>query len=985
MHQLTKITISNARRFGKDIEINLGPGATIILAPNGTGKTTVFEAIEFALTGAIQRLNPPPNSLIRDNQAGLSVRLDFEDGKFCQADYQKNDHPVLSGDHKELFGNHNASEVPYLLRLTHLLEQRANGWFVQQNQSEVAGDLLEKLSIGRDLTKIINNKNSVTRAATDSITKAKSDLENSNTELTAFAALQNQRLSVSNEFTLRPLNSLIQGLSEIYKLAGGNDQSVEEKLNSVVAFSSQTQSALDKAIEDKVYSLTQFSKVENLIGSFGSNALQLNGKEQLIKTLSTKHELLKKEFDELKVAISTTTDNLNINKKELDALRELKNSIGIFNADTITQSNLEKELESFIVTLPDIQNRLQIAINVYESARSLLSKHKLLHSQEIELISQKSELDALSILLIDWQKHQEKISDLTNNQIPKLIAEKTIGEKQVADAKTELDTKKTSIMEIQNRLNSLKSVSDTILGAVGIIATNLPKDQANCPVCDAVYEPSELQIRMAKALELVDPIILATIEENNLMQAEHDLKNKEFETFKSGLNKILEDIQTHEQTLRELNTIINGTLIPKFSGSENYLLATEWLKAKKSQSEIDLSKVEIDGKLLGKEPTLDEISELAFQKEQHEREVENVQKHQQDSLLKLNSIKQNLEGLKQKIGTANLISTNTAYDKIEQIITTVTNELTVLIQKQEQIQTEIDNINKSLVTEKGLITQLTSQQNEIRSAWLQANLEGEPLLDELNKKRTVISNEENNLQVKKAELNKISEELGRWKSAEQFQQYDNEIKEMCGTLSEEDYLNQLSQKSKTLEMDFHDKEEKKKTLTTLFSKVTKEIEMVHNYIKAINPLWSSFLKRVVVNPRFSEISLNSYSYYNKNNADVQVILHDDKVKVMEVASEAQITDLQLTFMLSMAKTYQWTPWKALLLDDPTQHHDLVHAAGVFDLLRDTIVDEQFQILLGTHDNVQASFFQRKLQNDGVPVRVWNLLADNSGVKAEIVE
>ncbi|WP_199269901.1 hypothetical protein [Algibacter sp. L1A34] len=47
--------------------------------------------------------------------------------------------------------------------------------------------------------------------------------------------------------------------------------------------------------------------------------------------------------------------------------------------------------------------------------------------------------------------------------------------------------------------------------------------------------------------------------------------------------------------------------------------------------------------------------------------------------------------------------------------------------------------------------------------------------------------------------------------------------------------------------------------------------------------------------------------------------------VNQIASEAQLTDLQLTFMLAMAKQHHWTPWRALLLDDPTQHHDLVHA------------------------------------------------------------
>ena len=82
MIHLDKISISNARRFGKDVEIKFGKGATILLATNGIGKTTVFEAIELALTGQFKRLGYPPIALIRDMETELDVRLDFNNNHF---------------------------------------------------------------------------------------------------------------------------------------------------------------------------------------------------------------------------------------------------------------------------------------------------------------------------------------------------------------------------------------------------------------------------------------------------------------------------------------------------------------------------------------------------------------------------------------------------------------------------------------------------------------------------------------------------------------------------------------------------------------------------------------------------------------------------------------------------------------------------------------------------------------------------------------
>ncbi len=141
------------------------------------------------------------------------------------------------------------------------------------------------------------------------------------------------------------------------------------------------------------------------------------------------------------------------------------------------------------------------------------------------------------------------------------------------------------------------------------------------------------------------------------------------------------------------------------------------------------------------------------------------------------------------------------------------------------------------------------------------------------------------------------------------------------------------------------------------------------------------MKRVVREQRFTGTNLDFRSIYRKEHAEVSVPLHGKLVPVPAIASEAQLTDLQLTFLLSMAMEHQWSSWRCLLLDDPTQHHDLVHAASVFDLLRDYIVDHDFQVVIATHDALQARYFMRKLQNDGIEARLWSLVPTPEGVKA----
>jgi DNA repair protein SbcC/Rad50 len=41
--------------------------------------------------------------------------------------------------------------------------------------------------------------------------------------------------------------------------------------------------------------------------------------------------------------------------------------------------------------------------------------------------------------------------------------------------------------------------------------------------------------------------------------------------------------------------------------------------------------------------------------------------------------------------------------------------------------------------------------------------------------------------------------------------------------------------------------------------------------------------------------------------------------------------------------------------------------------------------MGTHDSIQANFFQRKLRNDGIDSKIYRLKADDGGVIAECID
>jgi ABC-type nitrate/sulfonate/bicarbonate transport system ATPase subunit len=71
----------------------------------------------------------------------------------------------------------------------------------------------------------------------------------------------------------------------------------------------------------------------------------------------------------------------------------------------------------------------------------------------------------------------------------------------------------------------------------------------------------------------------------------------------------------------------------------------------------------------------------------------------------------------------------------------------------------------------------------------------------------------------------------------------------------------------------------------------------------------------------------------------------------------------------------------LVLDDPLQHNDTIHAAAFADFVCNLVVSRGYQVLLSTHDRAQAEFLRRKMASRNLPCTVLNLLgAGQDGVE-----
>lgn len=985
MKHLKKITISNARRFGKDVEIELSPGANIFLAPNGTGKTTLFEAIEFALTGSIQRLGNPPISLIRDKQNDVDVRLDFDNGNYCEVNYRKGAEPNITGNHDLLFPEHTVKDIPFLLRLTHLIEQRGNNWFIQKEDSSMAGDLLDKLSIGKDLSAIVKTRTTTLNAATRTINDKKDEKDKQKQKVSFFEEKLKERDNAKLNYVLKPLNEIIDQIQSIQKELDGslNVEDIDQNPDAVNSYQGLVKSIILKMEEDNERRLFSLSNLESKIPLFESNKIEIVEKQ---KQLAGKTEIIKKAETDLapiRTLLTTLQDTLN---ERIKTQKDLQNSKKISDQKKEEEAKLilmEKSIKAKSESISEQQEKLKSESELVDKLKAKIAAFNSIKGREAEVLKKQGEYNSLQSVIENWNAHVLKL-----NEIKKLIdtqtTQKLESQKKIEDLQTDLIKVEGVFNKSQTKLNSLRNISDAILGAVGIIAANLPSDQKMCPVCNAEYEPDELSKQMALALEQIDPVIISEIETNNKLKTELDNKKQQIQNEKTTLNKIIENLVENEGKLKNIQEFINEKCMPRFPESNNAKEANEWLKSEKEKNKVNQEKVVQDKTEFGEEPSLEELSKLVTARDQTRDTIQSEELNVSKLTVSLENVKTEIGRIIQSLSTVNIDLLDSQISSVAKEIETDTTKISNISSNIERIEKIKKEAEEQITDLRMVISKLQGQQNEILAEWKESNLTEPPSLDNLNEGRNKLIRQSDLLSRGLEDLNLISEELGRWNAAEKHASLEKEIKEICESQDEQVYLSGLKERLQAIDNELSFILERKTALEKFYNKIGQEVNGVHEKIKSINPLWTSLLKRIVVNPRFVQTELDSYSYRNKSQAEVRINLHDQQVSVMEVASEAQATDLQLTFMLSMASTYKWTSWKSLLLDDPTQHHDLVHASGVFDLLRDYITDQGFQVLMGTHDAVQAKFFQRKLQNENVDVKLWRLVSNGDSVKADLI-
>lgn len=988
MSKLSSITVSNLRKFGPGVELELSPGATIVLAPNGTGKTTLFEAIEFGLTGNIARLHNDISHVIRDDEAFAQVTLNFTDftatskvtmaGKVSQ-----------EGDLSVLFPGIPKNDLPFLLRLTHLLDQRENEWIVKADGKD-AGSQLAKLPIGREGSRAGAMLPSVRRSLTDEKGRKQKDLIDLEKDLADWNRLiQERNIAAAGAIgVLHPRELLAKAISEAAVQTESLEQIplglLSEPVNQDIL--TLAHSALLDILRIKVERvqalIVGLAEADGLVRSFGEAQSRLD-------TLRSQLAIESETLDSQSKSRTEGVALLQEHQAHILLAQQERVSVGQALDRQVNEVGAKKQVDhrnqALIEATKAVTNAEQHCVALREKhERNLLirNQHAQLDTQFQSLAQSEKRLNEGQRLIIEWEATEAQL--IANRKelghLEDLLGQlgATLAEKRATQGMC-----KTAEGAARVHFQALSASADAIRQAVATIAEHLPPEQGSCPLCLYPHGADELQARVASALQVINPSLTAA--DQQLKAAVNAVAMSDAEVLYA-----LEGVADCQAKLATLNEQCQDLEREIVRFRTNPILASD---------SVSLAKVSLRGQLDGISTSRKSLTELraslepliaqdAFDLDLHGYEMavgalDDARAQYSNALTRRDQAVAALSAVTTGTSDGRTIEELTLHmSQLDDRIRDLNGKVNTVQSMLDAEQSKLLELSSAVRTTEEAIRHAQSQLASLRASWQGLGLIGDPLTEvaqaQTDTLRSMLVSLEGNLEM----LEKLGVEISAWAKLNETQIVQRLIDAKRLDRTEESFFAHLNDRITVATRQLADLTKLSDAIDALDGFLKKEIGNVQKHVSKVVPRWQALLKRVVRETRFHEASLKFFTSYNKERAEVSVPLGKKSAPVPDVASEAQLTDLQLTFLLSMAMSHQWSPWKALLLDDPTQHHDLVHASAVFDVLRDYIVDHGFQVIIATHDALQARYFLRKLQNDGIEAKIWTLVPTSQGVTAK---
>lgn len=1011
---LKHIALRQFRSFATlDLDLPAEPGVLIVYGSNGLGKSSLFDAIEWALSDQIDHfrdangVNKPGTYLCRwrEGEPGpTSTTLTFSEGSTIERSLlsAKSSKSDLSGNVPDITAflrapawQQQISELRRYLLLTHFLGQSTLSRLTYRKSSE-RFDILREAAQSTAIEATANalhgqGYTKVVRAYATQIETLESDARNLGNLLEQEAALWAEA-QISGAIDEATAVDEIRRIAEQLARAEIEDQITPSTVRVKIELTiERLQATVDRIEQD---CLIADAKLDD--------ARRLHGERQRVLADSAEVEASRAATQMRLDALAR--ELLQAQTLQSDCRRDVATIQDAVAGATTAVSRLRalRDVRALVARLA-IEHRDSGAARAAAEIAKVLAERDVTLAERRRQILQRvngeigqcdEEIDSLraSIAMVDQAiAFEARIRDQSND-LAQLEASNPGIDRAVQFAeKTAIEA--TESVSAQTRVvESFRETVDAMSSAIASIAAHLPADTCDCPLCASHFDSASiLQARVSNAAQHLAPALVAQEEALSSLSAARDARVAELGNLRVSQSAIRAARLTldteREQWVRLLARLDGGSL----DQSETLTVRRNRLdKAVAATSARRYRKVrwQTHPALGGQASTIEHSSAIRA-RDTAQRALESATRASADLAAALDRSRTDESNANSAVGADREISPDRLPEILQQTEATLrsaqekfatqTRTLADADTAFAALEAEQAGLRARLVEIGSRKIALDQTQQRIGDDWLALQQFGSALdlAPVQNLERRIAASR---LAVKEATAQLVRLREGRLAWARQLshravlQQIGEQI-DGPPNAARDELLRIATLRRTRKAAEAEAVRQVKEIAKTAGADISAELEDFNSeYIKPLGFLMSRINQAILCDPRVGiDLHVKKKKIEQSATKGGEVPKAVGEIDPILVHSEGQMAALAVSMLCAANLTFPWSRWKALVLDDPLQHNDSIHAAAFADLMGNLVKAEGYQILLSTHDVAQAEFLQRKFRSRRIPCTTLNLL------------
>ncbi|MCX5581643.1 AAA family ATPase [Kaistia terrae] len=1002
---LRRVELSNFRVYGDSygFDFDPQPGVTLIVGANGLGKTTLFDGIEWALTGEVSRFSDVPvdgrrkerNPLTRLGQPEGSHRVGvvFSDGTPIDRGQGLNPTEAEVAGLLRRPGWSEISDLHRYLSITHFLGQAASMRFSVRKPK----DQWEALKGPAGVDRINHAKErlggqAARQAFTRVIREASNRLVELNANYAAWAQLLAERdrltqLSASEDAVaptqlIVAANDLARRIVEVTSGLRWSDAETGEAPEALLGrLATLCATAEDRALRDQ----TRLRSLETRATEYAAVVSEIASLNELVAGAERRQLEATEALSGVEAAIISAEDAVAAGQRRLT---EAQAQVGVLTRADVAAGQLvaaEHALQEALAGLDASDRTVEAALARQADVLQRLTQSTAQLEERGRMSAQLSNARRRLELTEHWLEIRAEILRLTE------LAAGTDAEALRRQRKERIAAQSAAEADVARlgaELRKLDERTSAIAEAVAAIAAHLTQEDKNCPVCNSPFAVGELLRaaqarptgRSSSAFELADALAAAearrTAATDGLRAVDLALAQQIQTQAAIAQQRAAE--QSLMQKLAEAGDTTSSA--PDLDGARTTV--ADLAAAFQALDSLVRTQTPLENLRAEQQAVIASLdAETARRTELMRRQAEQlgIAETARAVLRQTPEVWTAVAGLAIDIAAARAAAARRV-DEASREALALQAALDAQRGQREALRGRAAAEESSVKARNLRLQQGAERRRTIAEAWTAGGLTGDPDVARLATQLALADDRISTVAQLTERQKRLSAGYRRWTDDEALRDVNRRIDQQAASAGGPDVVSAIFAAAvEDAQARVGRAERARARMETVVTGMqSKADDYAQNVLQPLNETIQRF-SRVLMTWSDSAIIYRAEHLATRAELRPSAVRteRDGSTSTLEINpnlffSEGQLSALSVSALLAASTSFRWSRWRGLLMDDPLQHNDVIHASAFMDLMRQMVHRLGYQVVMSTHDTSEAAFLMRKCESAGIPLRIHEL-------------